>query len=319
MAKEEKKPQDEKPEKLPKNVQELLGDQDGKNCFVVMPFGRTPDDITWFRGWYKEVITPGVENAGFVPKPAFEDAGSHAITDAMLAHLAYDPMVVVDLGGRTPADEPNPNVMYELGIRHAFGKALVIIAWKDQDLPFDVRVQRAIMMDRTMLAADHNRKELTSFLKEAEKNRFHRPMDAVHRSATLEAVAGNLEQSDVLRSLTDEVLGLRRDIGERSNRESQGARDAMRLDLINRMTKFEDCVGGITSHPSARSIGDLLVLRNTDRLVNLGGRVALGSHEVFTSALRREATGTLLAAINRGDWEEIEEWFTGYGVKFLDT
>ena len=209
MAKE--KPQADQaktPENLPLKVVELLGDQDGKNCFVVMPFGREPAEVTWFSGWYKEVIKRGVEEAGFIPKPAFTDQGSHAITDAMLAHLAYDPMVVVDLGGMTPADESNPNVMYELGVRHAFGKPLVIIAWKGQKLPFDVNVQRAIMMDRTFLAAEANRTELTRFLQEAEKNRYHRPMDAVHASAMVQAVAGNPEQSDVIRSLAEAVKGM---------------------------------------------------------------------------------------------------------------
>ena len=54
----------------------------------------------------------------------------------------------MDLGGVSPADEPNPNVMYEPGIRHALDLPHVIMAWKGQRLPFDIGHQRAIMEDR---------------------------------------------------------------------------------------------------------------------------------------------------------------------------
>jgi hypothetical protein len=60
-------------------------------------------------------------------------------------------MVIVDLGGRHPEDPPNPNVMYELGIRHAFGLPLVIMAWEGQKLPFDVSNQRAITARRDFM------------------------------------------------------------------------------------------------------------------------------------------------------------------------
>ena len=66
-------------------------------------------------------------------------------------------MVIVDLGGRNPDDAPNPNVMYELGIRHAFGLPLVIMAWEGQRLPFDVSNQRAIMTRRDFMDIEPTR------------------------------------------------------------------------------------------------------------------------------------------------------------------
>ena len=122
-----------------------------KHCFIVMPFGRDASEQKWFRGWYEVVVKPAVIDAGYEPKLAAAEEQPGAINDEIRAHLALDPMVVVDLGGAEPEDEPNPNVMYELGIRHALGLPLVMMAWKGQRLPFDVSNQRIIMEERDLV------------------------------------------------------------------------------------------------------------------------------------------------------------------------
>src|SRR3954466_10487539 len=92
-----------------------------RHCFIVMPFGRDTAEQKWFRGWYEVVIKPAIIEAGYEPKLSAAEEQPGAINDEIRTHLALDPMVVVDLGGAEPEDEPNPNVMYELGIRHALG------------------------------------------------------------------------------------------------------------------------------------------------------------------------------------------------------
>ena len=108
------------------------------HCFIVMPFGRDTSEQKWFRGWFEVVVKPAVIEAGLDPRLSAAEEQPGAINDEIRAHLALDPMVVVDLGGSEPEEEPNPNVMYELGIRHALGLPLVMMAWKGQRLPFDV-------------------------------------------------------------------------------------------------------------------------------------------------------------------------------------
>jgi hypothetical protein len=63
-------------------------------CFVVMPFGRTPTEQKWFRGWYEVVIRPAVVEAKFEPVLAATEEHPSAINDEIRAHLALDPMVV---------------------------------------------------------------------------------------------------------------------------------------------------------------------------------------------------------------------------------
>jgi hypothetical protein len=118
-------------------------------------------------------------------------------------------MVLVDLGGADVEDDPNPNVMYELGIRHALGLPLVMMAWKGQRLPFDVGNQRVIMEGRDLIDLETNRKKLIAFINAAREGRYYRPMEAVSRLATIEAASTSLGEDSLLRALALEVRDMR--------------------------------------------------------------------------------------------------------------
>jgi hypothetical protein len=185
-----------------------------KHCFVVMPYGRDSSEQKWFKGWYEVVIKPAIVEAGYEPKLSAAEEQPGAINDEIRTHLALDAMVVVDLGGAEPEHDPNPNVMYELGIRHALGLPLVMMAWKGQRLPFDVSNQRIIMEDRDLVDLEVNRKRLVAFVRAAEQGNFYRPMDAVGRIATIAAVSESLGEDSLLRALASEVRDLRISIGQ---------------------------------------------------------------------------------------------------------
>jgi ribosomal protein S25 len=185
-----------------------------KHCFIVMPYGRDSSEQKWFKGWYEVVIKPAVMDAGYEPKLSAAEEQPGAINDEIRAHLALDSMVVVDLGGAEPEEDPNPNVMYELGIRHALGLPLVMMAWKGQRLPFDVSNQRIIMEDRDLMDLETNRKRLIAFIHSAQQGNYYRPMDAVGRIATIAAASENLGEDSLLRALAYEVRDLRTSIAQ---------------------------------------------------------------------------------------------------------
>jgi hypothetical protein len=180
-----------------------------RHCFIVMPSGHTSTEQRWFKGWYDVVIQPAVLSAGYESKLATTEEHPSAINDDIRAHLTFDPMVVVDLGGSNPEAEPNPNVMYELGIRHALGLPLVMLAWRGQRLPFDVGNQRVIMEGRELLDLETNRNKLVNFIKAAEAGHYYRPMEAVGRAAALDAAYLDLGEDSLLGALVREVRDLR--------------------------------------------------------------------------------------------------------------
>src|SRR5215831_5643151 len=101
----------------------MSGDKDGRTCFVIMPFGTKKDlehkDKVEFDRVYKTIIKRAVvedlRKKGIrmrcVRSDEIERAG--LIHERMVAHIAEADVAVVDL------TTMNPNVYYELGVRHA--------------------------------------------------------------------------------------------------------------------------------------------------------------------------------------------------------
>lgn len=181
----------------------------GFDCFVVMPIGKTSEEKRWYSGWYDAVIEDAVRRAGLRPVHSGLIDSSNAINDEIRIHLATAPMVVVDLGGLSAADPPNPNVMYELGIRHAMNLPHVILAWQGQVIPFDIHNQRILLSRRELADVKPTREKLETLLREAVKGHYYRPMDAVQRVASLEAAKEKYSENEILQDLIAEVRDLR--------------------------------------------------------------------------------------------------------------
>ena len=112
-------------------------------CFVDMPFGKKTDLASKieidFDEIYNKAIKPAIEAAGLEPIRGDEERTGGIIHTAMFARLLLSEYVVADL---TMA---NPNVFYELGIRHAAKPFTTIPIFANlHPLPFDVAMIRAI-------------------------------------------------------------------------------------------------------------------------------------------------------------------------------
>lgn len=107
-------------------------------AFVVMQFGEPFDSI------YQEVIRPVCEAAGYSPMRADEMQAPGMILQDIIQGIREATVVVAEI---TPA---NPNVFYELGYAHATGKPTILLAERDQPLPFDVSGYRCIFYDDTI-------------------------------------------------------------------------------------------------------------------------------------------------------------------------
>lgn len=111
-------------------------------CFVIMPFGRKPDvsgrEID-FDAVYKQIIEPAVMDVGFEPVRADEEVNAGLIHKAMYERLMLSEFAIADL------TIFNPNVYYELGVRHALRpQTTVLIAADASRLPFDVGYLRTL-------------------------------------------------------------------------------------------------------------------------------------------------------------------------------
>ena len=117
-----------------------------EKCFVVMPFGVKPrndgTDRTYnFDKVYRVIIQRAIMNVGMQPIRADETEGSRVVHADMFKDLRDRPVVLVDLSLL------NPNVLYELGIRHVMSPTGTVLMANEETvkkLPFDIALSRTI-------------------------------------------------------------------------------------------------------------------------------------------------------------------------------
>lgn len=111
-------------------------------CFVIMPIGDLGSEkYRQYLAIYEHIIKEAVEPLGFKCERADEIPDSGVIPDQIHRSLKTSELVIADL------TEKNPNVMYEVGLRHAMGRPIVSIAQDVRGLPFDISHYRTILYD----------------------------------------------------------------------------------------------------------------------------------------------------------------------------
>ena len=108
-----------------------------RRCFVVSAFGSSQDE----KRQHKQVLRHLVQKVlggrfRVIRADEIDDEG--LITNQIIEHLIDDELVVADLTGL------NPNVFYEVAVRHAVRKPIVHLISTGQDIPFDVANMRTV-------------------------------------------------------------------------------------------------------------------------------------------------------------------------------
>lgn len=104
----------------------------GKKCFVIMPFGKRKDvDGTEvdFDHVHRELIEKAVEGLGVDCERCDEIIDTGSIHKKMFRGIFDADVAVVDITSL------NPNVFYELGVRHALHPHVTLVIRKNSNLP----------------------------------------------------------------------------------------------------------------------------------------------------------------------------------------
>ncbi len=116
--------------------------EDKKICFVISPIGEGGSETrTRSDQILKHIITEPVSQLGYEVIRADKISEPGIITTQIIEYIVDAELVIADL------TEHNPNVFYELAIRHAMRKPLVQIIRKGDIIPFDVAATRVIQFD----------------------------------------------------------------------------------------------------------------------------------------------------------------------------
>lgn len=122
---------------LKHNIGKIFGGHnftlDPNLCFILMPFAEEMRPI------YDDHIRPIVESEGISCLRADEIVGVNLITFDIWEKINRARFIIADLTGQ------NPNVFYELGLAHALGKEVILLAQSIDDVPFDLKAMRCII------------------------------------------------------------------------------------------------------------------------------------------------------------------------------
>lgn len=135
-------------------------------CFVIAPIGKEGSDVRVRSDQVlNHIISPAAKECGYETVRADQISEPGLITSQVIQHVVEDPLVVADLSGW------NPNVFYELSLRHALKKPVVQIINASESIPFDIAASRTIHVDHHDLdSAAKAKEEIVRQIHAVEKN-----------------------------------------------------------------------------------------------------------------------------------------------------
>jgi hypothetical protein len=140
-----------------------------KECFVIMPFSETDKkkghSEEYWTCFFEEFLTPALSECGYRARRSEATPGN--IIEGIIQDLQGSNLVLAVL------TDHNPNVWYELGVRHSLRKGTIMMIEECQKIPFDVDkygvIRYAKDKDPAELAKDKKLKEdLARYIRRAE-------------------------------------------------------------------------------------------------------------------------------------------------------
>ncbi|MBL1085906.1 hypothetical protein JK359_28730 [Streptomyces actinomycinicus] len=144
-----------------------------RKCFVIGPIGDSyaahgsPERAAYEHhlGIFEQVIAPACERYGITAVRADGIAHAGDMNEQICRHVIESDLVIADVSGG------NPNVMYELGLRHITGRPTIHIGEAGQ-LPFDIASIRTIRYRRTRSHLADARREIEGALEAGLRDGF---------------------------------------------------------------------------------------------------------------------------------------------------
>jgi hypothetical protein len=182
----------------------------GKTCFVISPIGKSESDERKRADLVlRHIISPAVASHGYNILRADKISKPSIITTDILEYLLNAELVIADLTNH------NPNVFYELAVRHVYRKPVISIIEDGQAIPFDIAQSRIILF---------NEQDLDSV--ENCKLEIQRQIEAIHSdsyemfnpiSSTVDLIKLR-ESGDPLQRSTAEIVSVLHEINAKVDR-----------------------------------------------------------------------------------------------------
>lgn len=238
--------------------------------FVAMPFGKKKSPAGHeidFNRVYLEAIKPAAEAAGLEVIRADEERSGGIIHVPMFERLLLSEVVIADL------TIPNPNVFYELGVRHAARPRTTVLIFGQEpsgnQLPFDVNMIRALPYaleygELTDAAASDLRAGLEKRLRDAIDDLEAQDSPLFQLISKFPGISLPHEVTESFRDRARQIDRIRDSLAEARSLKGDEGREAVRA--------VEDSLGDIKQIPTEVLIDLLLSYRDAkawDEMIRL--------------------------------------------------
>ncbi len=193
-----------------------MGKDAKRKCFIITPIGSdNSDTFRKAKGVIESVLKPILSDYGFGDiKPAYEINISGMINTQIINRIVEDDLVIANLTGN------NPNVMYELCLRHVAAKPIIHICEKGTALPFDIKDSRTIFYTDDMLGVGELKEKMKLFMDEIsyDNDYMDNPVYNAQRYGKLLKETQGTNDNQVLQLLMD----ISNKLSEGSNKKYYG-------------------------------------------------------------------------------------------------
>ena len=132
---------------------------DDKECFFITPIGDEGSEVRERSNKVMEyIITEAVSDYGYSVTRADKMDQPGSITNQVIQKTVDSELVIADLTGH------NPNVFYELAVRHATGEPYIQLIKSNQSIPFDISDFRTIKYGLEVDEADQAKEKIRGLL-----------------------------------------------------------------------------------------------------------------------------------------------------------
>lgn len=202
-------------------------------CGIIRPIAGGSDYSASHWRDVHDIVADAASSVGYQPRLVSESDAAGVILSEIITNIYNDPIIICDVSSK------NPNVMFELGLRMAFEKPVIIIADDETDFSFDISPVKHLKYPRSLRFG-----EIITF-----KSSLASAMKATVEQASSADYRGYLQQFGPIHV---------------TNLETQNiAIDSLGQQLVEIKRAVQSISGAVTaprssSHRSNRLIGDLV-------------------------------------------------------------
>ncbi len=186
-----------------------MSDDKKPRCFVIMPISDQPGyPEGHFTKVYKQIFYEAIDEAGYEPYRVDEDNICDSIILKISDGIQNCEMALCDLSSR------NPNVLYELGLRQAYDKPVVLVQDEKTERIFDVGGINTIPYnsDRLYESVIDARQKITQALKDSKNGKGYSLIKIVkaNKASFPEGdLSGNEKTEIMLNTIMDEIIRIK--------------------------------------------------------------------------------------------------------------